>query len=320
VTSDTRIPLIILGGRTPESSRLPDGVTDRHVLSGCKGAELTIGGRPLVQHVIECIRGADFFDPVVLAGPAAVYSSMNIDARILDTDDSFGVNIRNAVEQVHAEYPDKPVAFITCDVLPEYEELRLAIDDYRQSRETDLWFPLIRYGAAGTLGTSDWKPRYSVTPEGEEEAVSVLPGHLVIVRPAAIRRRFLYRLMNVTYNTRNRPVLYRTWMLFSRLAGAMTREDFSALMTGHLPRLWFRALRDGITAGISLSRGGTPVSELERVADNVLIWPHLRKQWPDRGVRAPVLDALSLARDIDTREEAREFDRRMTAREGSKRK
>jgi len=317
VKPDSKIPLIILGGRTPESSRLPEGVTDRHVLSGCKGAELRIAGRPLVEHVIERMRAADAFDPVFLTGPAAVYSPMNLDVRLLDTDKSFGVNIRNAVEQVHAEYPDKPVAFITCDVLPEPGELQLAMEDYRLGRETDLWFPLIRYANDGVLGSSDWKPKYSVTPDAQGEPVSILPGHLVIVRPAAIRRRFLYRLMNVTYNTRNRAVLYRTWVLFLRLAGAMTREDFSALMEGRLPRLWFRALRDGIYAGFSLSRGGTPVSELERIADNLLIWPHCRAQWTERGVRAPVLDALSLARDIDTREEASEFDRKMTSGSGS---
>lgn len=307
------MPLIVLAGRTPGSSRLPDGVTDRHVLSGCKGAELTIAGRPLVTHVIERMRAAKAFDPVILAGPASAYSTMDLDARLLDTDESFGVNIRNAVEQIHAEYPDKPVAFITCDVLPEKEELQLALEDYHLGRETDLWFPLIRYANDGALGSSDWKPKYSVTPDSQGEPVSILPGHLVIVRPAAIRRRFLYRLMNVTYNTRNRPVLYRTWVLFSRLAGAMTREDFAALMEGHIPRLWFRALRDGIFAGVSLSRGGTAVSELERVADNLLIWPHCRDEWPERGVRAPLLDALSLARDIDTREEASEFDRKMTS-------
>ena len=304
------MPLIILGGRTPESSRLPEGVTDRHVLSGCKGAELEIAGRPLVAHVIDRMRAVDAFDPVILSGPACVYAPMNLDAQLLDTDESFGVNIRNAVEQVHADYPDKPVAFITCDVLPEPDELVAALDDYHQGGETDLWFPLIRYGDASTLGSSDWKPRYSVTPDSGGGPVSVLPGHLVIVRPAAIRRRFLYRLMNVTYNTRNRPVLYRTWKMFSRLAGAMTREELAAVLEGRLPRLWYRALRYGITASFSLSRGGVPVSELERVADNVLIWPHCRRQWPERGVRAPLLDALSLARDIDTREEAREFERR----------
>ena len=304
------MPLIVLAGRTPETSRLPDGVTDRQVLSGCKGAELILAGRPLVAHVIERMRAVDAFDPVVLSGPASVYAPMNLDAQLLDTDASFGANIRNAVEQVHADYPDKPVAFITCDVLPEKSELEAALDDYHQGRETDLWFPLIRYGDASTLGSSDWKPRYSVTPEPGEKPVSVLPGHLVIVRPAAIRRRFLYRLMNVTYNTRNRPVLYRTWMMFSRLAGAMTREDMAAILEGRLPKLWYRVLRDGITASFSLSRGGIPVSELERVTDNILIWPHRRRQWPQRGVRASLLDALSLARDIDTREEAREFERR----------
>ena len=67
------------------------------------------------------------------------------------------------------------------------------------------------------LGESGWKPRYHVTPEGVSGPVPVLPGHLAIFDSAALRWKFMYRLMELAYRTRNRPILYRNTYMARRL-------------------------------------------------------------------------------------------------------
>ena len=55
----------------------------------------------------------------------------------------------------------------------------------------------------------------------------------------------------------------------------------------------------------TLATGTMPVGDLERRVGRILLKARFRARHPERGVRLPILDALSLAEDIDTEEEAR---------------
>ena len=305
------IPVIVLAGRTPPP-KLPEGSGSHHGLAGCKGAELSIAGRPLITHVIERLRNINAFATLYIAGPAQAYLPLGLDAELIDTDSHFGANIRSAIETVRQRHPGQLLAITTADILPEAGEIEPLLSTLDPSCLPDLWFPLVGLDAKTNLGESDWKPRYQIAPTKGAPAQGILPGHLLLFRPEALRLEFLYRVVDAAYTTRNRPVAPRTLSLFGRLAWALTREDLLAIGRGQLPRLWWRSVVNGIRLSRMLAKGNGSIQAIEREVDRIAIWPHHRQQKPEQRLRLPIVPALSLARDIDTEEEAREFDERLS--------
>ena len=53
-----KIPAIVLGGRDPRPTTLPQGGEDQHPLTGYKGVEIRIQGRPIVEHLVECLESS----------------------------------------------------------------------------------------------------------------------------------------------------------------------------------------------------------------------------------------------------------------------
>ncbi|MGB5295223.1 MAG: hypothetical protein WBP34_09760, partial [Thermoanaerobaculia bacterium] len=58
------IPLIILAGSDPEPVALPEAGADLHPLKGAKGMDLRIGGRPIIDLLLERVKESGCFDPV----------------------------------------------------------------------------------------------------------------------------------------------------------------------------------------------------------------------------------------------------------------
>ena len=56
-----------------------------------------------------------------------------------------------------------------------------------------------------------------------------------------------------------------------------------------------------------LARGQATVEEFEVRVRRIFLRPEHRHRYPERRGRVPILDGLSLAKDIDTVEEAREL-------------
>ena len=312
------IPVIVLAGRTPPH-KLPRGSDRHHGLDGCKGAELTVAGRPLIAHVVDRLSAMSAFGTIHIAGPASAYQPLGLDAELIDTDSHFGANIRTAIEAVRQRHPDQALAITTADILPEAAEIEPLFSALDHDPLPDLWFPLVGLNAASNLGESSWKPRYQIAPGEGQPPQAILPGHLVVFRPDALRLDFIYRLVDAAYTTRNRPVASRTLSLLARLGWAITREDVLTLGRGELPRLWWRILRDGLSMARMLARGSGSIQAMEQRVDRIAVWPQHRRQHPQQHVRVPIVDALSLARDIDTEEEAREFDQRLSQAGGSDR-
>lgn len=310
------IPLIILGGSDGRPGSLPKGVENRRTLGGYKAAQLQIGGKPIVQHLLDRMAPFDLFGPTVIAGPAAVYQEAGITAPLIDTDSSMGTNIQVAIETVRKDYPQGPIGFITCDVIPEPDDLTLMLEDYL-STPTDLWYPLIKAPeAAEAMGASDYKPRYRLPPGPGAPAIPVLPGHLVIADTEACRLDFLYRLIDTGYATRNSSIAARRWKMVAHMLGAIGREELSALARFEVPSMTYRAVRYGLGTAKGLAAGTASVPDLENALDHLFIQPRWRKQFPERTVRTPILNAFSLAKDIDTEEEAREKGAGMVSTEG----
>jgi hypothetical protein len=301
------LPLIILGGSDRRRPTLPAGVRGKVPLSGYKGAELLFQGRPLVEVLVERLLATGRFDPIYIAGPRAVYREVRSSASLIDTNGTFGKNIRVSLEALRERHPETYIGFITCDVLPEVETLRELMAHFDKSVPCDMWFPLIRAPKeAENLGASSWKPVYRIVPVAGQAAVRILPGHLVIIDPEALRLRFLYHLFQLGYATRNRPIAYRKALMVRSVLSGLLYQDLLHILSFRLPNLTWTVLRAGLAAARDLKAGTITQAALEDALRRLFVKNRHQKKHPERRIHLPLLDALSLALDMDTEEEARE--------------
>lgn len=294
------IPLIILAGGDRTPSRLPEKGADKHPLSGLKGFEIQLGGRPMIDLLLERLRAVEAFNPIFIAGPAAVFGEARQGARVIDTDGTFGENITTSLGKVMAEHPGH-VALITCDVLPDVEEMRLLLGDYRSHLPLTFWFSLILAPDEEALGASAWKPQYRVRKDGSHEASRILPGHLVIVEPSRFRLDLGARAFELSFQSRNRPIGYRLFYIVSRVLAFLLSQDLKRLLRLRPPTLTVSVIFNAILLAGRLQRGTITNTELAMRLRRILVKES--RDRPDRG-RIALLDAMTLARDIDTVEEA----------------
>lgn len=305
----SKIPLVILGGRDRRGPELPDGTRDRHPLHGYKGVVLKVGGEPLIQVLIDRLRAVEIFSPLYIAGPRHVYEEfLADDVRLIDTDGSFGANLRACVEstKVDGEYAPQ-LGVVTCDILPDPGELRAAVDDLVQHSPVDFWMPQIRVPEEETgLGKSDWKPRYRLAPSGSGESVPILPGHLLVAAPGVLRLEFTLRFLDELYETRNRSIAYRRAALTKTLLGSLLAQDLRHLLRLKPPVNLFDVIFWSLFAVAKLMGGKATTNQMARYIRRAFVLRAHRKAHGDHRARVPLLDALSLAKDIDTLEEAKE--------------
>lgn len=300
----TPIPILLLAGRDRRTTIVPGG---GHVLAGYKAMDLKIGGRPILVHLIERLRAAGGFDPIYVAGPSKVYAGADDDVRLVDTDATFGENIRAGVEAILAEHPDSYLACITTDVLPEARELRRLLDDFERHQPLPFWTLECRTEDDARLGRSAWKRRYKIRPEGEEEVVPTLPGHLIIVDPRALRLQLLYRLFELAYRTRNRPTAFRRVYVVRRSLGMLLAADLKRLLRLRAPVITWGMVINGLVVVKKLVTTGIDQSEMEDRLYRIWVRTSYRRRFPGRRGRVLVSDVLSLGVDIDTEEEAAEI-------------
>lgn len=308
------VPLIVLAGSDARPAALPEGA-GVVALAGAKSLDIVIAGRPLIDHVLERLRNTGAFDPIFVAGPRATFGDQRDGAIVIDTNGSLGENIRVALEHVQTSYPGQSLALATCDILPDPDELATALADWRGSGERPFWFCSILVPQGPRLGASSWKPRYRVAVDADSPQLPVLPGHLVFVRPAHLRLPLLYTCFEVAYAGRNRSVAYRLTVMVGRVLLGLFGQDLRRLLRLERPDVAVTCLFNGITLGRRLAAGTATVPEVERWLTRIYVRRAWRDAHPDRNGRLAILDALSLAKDIDTREEAEEI-RRQAAEMG----
>jgi hypothetical protein len=254
---------------------------------------------------VDRLRSTGVFEPIWVAGPTAVYRRLAASIEVIDTDLDFGGNIRASLETVIRSCPGREIGITTCDILPNPAELDALLEDYFGGGPSDLWFPLIRADGEQSLGASDWKPRYRIAPAEGEPPVAVLPGHLTIFDPASLNLSLLYRLFELAYRSRNRPLRYRRWYVARGMLWTLLREDFANLLALRLPTMTMDLVRSGLTVTNGLRNGKLTRPAMEHAMRRVFVKRGHRIRHPDRAVRMPFLRAMSFARDIDTVEEAR---------------
>ncbi len=298
------IPLIILAGGDRTPARLPEKGAGKHPLSGLKGFDIRLGDRPIIDLLLERLRAAEAFDPIFIAGPAAVYGSARQGARVIDTDGSFGENIESSLEQVMKEHPSGPLALITCDVLPDLEELRRLLEDYEQHSPLIFWYPLILAPGDAELGASAWKPQYRIRKkENSAQTSGILPGHLAIVEPCCFRLELATRAFELSFASRNRPIAYRLFYIVSHMFFFLLGQDLKRLRALRPPTLTVTLLANAILLAWKLRQGTITTTEMAGRLRRILVKEN--RQRPERD-RIVAIDALTLAKDIDTVEEAAE--------------
>ncbi len=306
VSRPSTMPLVVLGGSDGRPSRLPEQGREQHPISGYKGADVRIDGRPLAelvrQHALDC--GA--FGPVLVAGPSRIYAPIVGAEAVIDIDGTFGQNVAAAIRQMQRSYPATPVGFLSCDLLPSPDLLGRLAALHAADAPCDLWFPMVRApDSRERLGASQWKPAYRVVPEPGAEPVGVLPGHMAIADIGGMRVDFLERLFDLGYRTRNRPVNERRRVMVSGVVGTLLYQDLRHLLGLRLPTLTWSVLTAGIAAAGELRDGCITRQRLERALRRVMFTSAHQRRYPERRVSTPIVDELSLALDIDTEEEAR---------------
>lgn len=301
-----KIPLIILAGSAKKAETIAD--EDAHRLYGPKGLKIQLAGRPLIDVMIERFRQSDMFDPIFIAGPANRYGRTRGPAEVIDTDADFGRNIKAALESVVARLSPGAAMFTTCDVIPEPEELAALVDDYRSHTPLDFWFPLIRVpGEPASLGASAHKRQYMVVPDGEVAPVAILPSHMVMVNPGALRLTLIYKSFQLAYRSRTRPVFARFVYIVSGVLFFLLKRDLANLFRFKPPLLTPLVLFNAALLSHRLGRGSITQRQVETHLHQIFGNEPHRRKYRDRTGRVPVLDGLSLARDIDTEEEAEEL-------------
>jgi len=305
--SNRPIPILILGGSDPKAARLPEAGKDKHAISGYKAIDMTIGGVPLIELLVRKLKACGGFDPVYIAGPREIYSGVP-DLKVVDTAGNLGKNLRTGMERLRIAHPGEYLAVTTCDILPSEEDLDRVLREYREHLPFDAWFPLIHAPEdRSRLGASSWKPMYRIVPREGMEAVGILPCHLLIINPEAFRLRFAYRLMQIAYRTRNRPIQVRRKEMLRHTLTDLLFQDVRHIIRMQVPRLTWTVITSGFALARELKAGTITVERLCAGVRNILIKYRHRKEFPERRILMPVMDAISLAKDIDTVEEAREF-------------
>jgi hypothetical protein len=135
--------------------------------------------------------------------------------------------------------------------------------------------------------------------------VAFLPGHIAITDPDGLREPFVYHLIQVGYQTRNRPIGERRGVMVRGVVRELLARDLLGLVRLRPPTLTLGVLAAGIGAAGGLKAGTITRRGLERALERILISRAYRRAHPGLGVRTPLVDVLSLALDIDTEEEAR---------------
>ena len=308
------IPLVVLAGSDPRPAALPESGADLHPVAGPKGMALKIKGRPIIDLLLERLQASGYFDPIYIAGPAGVYGPERGGCKVIDTDSTFGKNIEHGVEVVMAECPGRHVGVTTCDILPEEDELHRLMEDYYHHQPLDFWFPVILAPEEKKkLGASAWKPRYRIAPLPGEEPRTLLPGHLIVVDPYAVRLPLVYRTFDLAYRSRNQPILYRTGLIISHIFFGLMVQDLKLLFTFRLPTMTIGVIYNGVMLALHLREGVITPEELADRLRRIFVRFRHRRKFPERQGRLPLKHGLSLARDIDTEEEAQEIAKELSS-------
>jgi len=308
-----RLPIIIFGGSDAHRDTIPDGFNAEDMLSGVKGAVQLPSGRCIAGELVERIRESGRFKDPILIGPRDAYEGV-LDCEIVDVQGDLLATIAAAQATVEQRYDLlQPVAISACDVLPTGDELRQLLEEAYDPHSTcGLWWQLVA-AEPSELGASGWKPSYRIATVPEEAPLTLYPGHLVIMRPAALRLEVYNRFLTLAYRYRNRGVYERVIRMTLRAMGTMIVADLRILASFHLSGRTFSVPYLAFQGYRKLRAQRLTVDDLETMAAKAIVEPAFQRRVKKGSIVFSVTRIQSFAKDIDTHAELDETVQRIAS-------
>lgn len=297
------LPLIILAGSDRRRGSVPRGMHAGDMLRGCKGALPLANGKVLVGELIDRVEQSGRFRQPILIGPARVYQDLELGCEIVDVEGNFADTLDRTVEAIRERYPmHSPVAVCACDILPTAKELAMLLEtNYDSVGSCVFWGQLIQ-AEASEMGAGSWKPSYALRAQGVG-MIHLYPGHLVILRPEALRFEVTTRLLHLAFRHRNQPLWRRAIGMNLRGLGMLAWQDLRNLARFQMPRLTFSIPYNCLSAYFRYSRGSLSIAEFEEVFTKTFVHRDFYHSAGNHPVVFVVTRILSLAKDIDTQAE-----------------
>lgn len=297
------LPILILAGSDQRPGPVGPGLTADAMLSGYKGALALPSGRCLAAELVERLRQSGKFADPLLIGPLSIYERL-VDCEVIDVTGTLDRTLSRVMRLLQERFPpDQPVAISTCDILPTVEEINQIMESgYGPHAECHFWWQIVT-AEPPTLGASSWKPRYGLRTVPGAPLLTVYPGHLVIIRPSALRLELLIGLLVAIYRYRNRPLKKRFLPMLRDGLLLLARHDFRNLRRGQLPILTVSIPWHILRAYLGIRRGTLTLPEFERHLAGTVVHRDFRDGMP---FVISMTQAMSFAKDIDTLGELRE--------------
>lgn len=296
------MPLIILAGGAARGA-VPSGVHAEEMLAGIKGAMRLPNGRLLADEVARRFLETGRFAQPILIGPRQAYEELATDYEIVDAVGSLAISLSRTVATMrnwiglHA-----PVAVSTCDILPTATEITTLLErGYDPVCGCLFWGQLVDAEPA-MLGASAWKPSYGFRDETGQMR-NMYPGHLVILRPEALRFDVAIRLLHLAYTYRNRPLADRVAGMLLHSLGMLLWQDLRRVARLRAPGLTFTIPYHCLRAYYAYRRQRLTIADFERAFTATFIHADHRHRAGDRATVFAATDIRSFAKDLDTRAE-----------------
>ncbi len=228
------LPIIILAGGNDSLETIPDGFAADDMLRGFKGAVRLPSGRCIAGELIQRVSDSGRFETPILVGPRRIYHDL-VDCEISDTSGDLPATVSGLTRVLTERYADRPVAVSACDILPTASDLRELLDEsYRPHADSGFWWQMIAAEPA-EMGASRWKPSYRMRPSPNEPLLNLYPGHLLILRPSAVRLDWFNRFLMLAYRFRNRSIYERVIRITLGAMGLWLADDLRSVGSFRCP-------------------------------------------------------------------------------------
>lgn len=300
------LPLFILAGSDERRCNVPRSLHGGDLLVGYKGAVRLASGVPLVAEVAQRFMDSGRFQKPVLVGPARVYRALDIDCEIVDSEGDLSKTLARTIATIHERVGTLgPVAITACDILPSASELTRLLDHHYEPNRECVFFGQFARAEPEAMGASSWKPGYGFAREDAGKD-NLYPGHLIIIRPEAIRLELTTRLLHLAYRHRNTPLIRRAFAMSLQGLGVLLYQDLRNLFRLQLPVLTLSIPYICWRAYLAYSAGRLSVSGFEKAVSRLFVHRACHHRNGGRPVVFAITDILSLAKDMDTKAELHE--------------
>jgi hypothetical protein len=299
------LPIIILAGGNERVETVPTGLTPDDILRGFKGAVKLPSGRCIAGELIERICESGRFEKPILVGPRRIYRDL-VACEISDTSGDLLATVTELTRLLAERYPDRPVAVSACDILPTAADFRNLLDEsYAPYVNSGFWWQMIA-AEPEEMGVSRWKPSYRMRLSPERPLLNLYPGHLLILRPTAIRLDWFNRFLMLAYRFRNRGLYERVIRITLRVMRLWLADDLRRVASFQWPGRVVAAPYGIFRTYVKYRLERVTVPDLADELTRQIMVPG-----GTRGLDHPASFAVtrirSFAKDIDTRTELEEI-------------